>query len=115
LTQDRSSGFGTPVFISPKNDWTSSFSFYASVSVFGVPLNLDGYPNSKDFMGIIYLKHAPFQLLFYFFQKNLHMALIRKFRNIVVSNFGILGFFDKREQKYGRLVPARWGNQPQKE
>jgi len=37
--------------------------------MFGFPLNLDGYPNLKDFMGIIYLKHAPFQLFFDFFQK----------------------------------------------
>jgi hypothetical protein len=42
--------------------------------MFGVPLNLDGYPNLKDFTGKNYLKHAPFQLLFNFFQKNLHMA-----------------------------------------
>jgi hypothetical protein len=44
--------------------------------MFGFPLNLDGYPNLKDFMGIIYLKHALFQFLFDFFQKTCTWRLI---------------------------------------
>jgi hypothetical protein len=57
--------------------------------MFGVPLNLDGYPNLKDFMGIIYLKHAPFQLFSTFFKKTCTWRYFlldnRKMNDIIIS------------------------------